>query len=184
MKKILFIGMILGMFTISFSGCGIPQEDYDAVVKERDEALDVKAEAEVKIATLEEQYNAAVTERDSAIKAKEAAETQVNSLINQKASLENELAETAELIPSPGRIILNRVIVSGDRSNQSEFRINYGSYFDHDDKFLMGDGDKIDSGVVLPPGVYSIDESDVGGWRDPVVKIEYPDDIPCYQGKP
>ena len=38
MKNILVIGMVLVMVGLLLSACGIPQEDHDAVVAERDAA--------------------------------------------------------------------------------------------------------------------------------------------------
>jgi len=107
MKTIIKFGIVLAMISLLLPACGIPQEDYDAVVDERDDA-------KVQVETLHSQLNDAQTDltalqgsltttqsqlvtEESALAETQSdlasARAQISSLQSQVSSLQNDLAE-------------------------------------------------------------------------------------------
>jgi hypothetical protein len=90
-KKYISLGFILLMVLLVFSGCGIAQDKYDAVVSERDTA---QAEAE----SLQSDLDAAQAEAESLQSDLDAAidglQSELNTAIDEKDGLLKELITT------------------------------------------------------------------------------------------
>jgi outer membrane murein-binding lipoprotein Lpp len=85
MKKVIGISLVVAMVFLFLSGCGVPQEEYDAVVAERDAAQSQVASLESDLAATESDL--ATAESDLA-----AAQAQVSQLEGFKTELTSSWA--------------------------------------------------------------------------------------------
>lgn len=98
-----WLGISLSLLLISslLAGCGIPQEQHDAVIAERDEVLAQLNATGVERDELKTQLNSTVVERDKAktqlnatVVAKDEAKAQVTALENELNELKTVLLKT------------------------------------------------------------------------------------------
>lgn len=97
MKKVIGISLVVAMVFLFLLGCGVPQEDYDAVVAERDAAQTQVASLESDLAATE--ADLATAESDLA-----AAQAQVSQLEDFKTELTSSWASL-----SPKLELINQI---------------------------------------------------------------------------
>lgn len=94
MKRKLLIGMVLVMVALLLPACGIPQEDYDAVVAERDTAQADASSLQSKLDDAERELATAKSDLAAAQSQIESLESDVSSA-NSRASSANSKLEAA-----------------------------------------------------------------------------------------
>jgi hypothetical protein len=67
-------------------------------------------------------------------------------------------------VSEAGRIILNNQVSPSDSSSFG-FEMSYGPQVAYPDGLVMGNGQQVDSGFILKPGTYTINESVPEGWQ-------------------
>ncbi len=109
MKKRLVLVLTVCL-SLLLAACGIPQEDYDDVIAERDAAMNAKESAETKVTSLE---------------------TELSTVQSQIASLKSELAITQILVDLLGDMTRVETDAPRTTSTSSTAFSKYGFSFDY-----------------------------------------------------
>ena len=117
MKRKLLIGMVLVMVIILLSACGIPQQDYDAIVAERDTA-------QADVSSLQSELAGVQSELDDTKSALTTVESRLATVLGQIENLENDVSGVNSKLATANLELstIKKVYPPGDFSSISELR--------------------------------------------------------------
>lgn len=123
-RREVLIGTALLLVVPLLFGCGIPQEDYEATVAEKDAA-------QSQVASLQSDLAAAQSDLEVAESATASAENQLSSLKSQVAALQKELSEkesTLPIITNDMWTLSGNVWILGSQGISKDFNDNICSF--------------------------------------------------------
>ncbi|GAI27050.1 unnamed protein product, partial [marine sediment metagenome] len=135
MKRKVLIGMALLLVVPLLFGCGIPQEDYDAAVAEKDATQVQVVSLQSDLAAAQSDLATAQSGLEAAESATASAESQLSSLKSQVAALQKELSEKESTLPPTLPVITNdrwtlsgNVWILGSQGISKDFNDNICSF--------------------------------------------------------